>query len=77
MIISVDLQISNMEDLSEFRKKMILFDGNAQLVKGNYRCDAKSLMGILAIDLTSPTKMEFDDFYKKEVNELFGEFIVK
>lgn len=76
MISSVNLQINNVEDLSEFRKRMIVFSGNARLIKGNYNCDAKSLMGILAIDLTSPTRMEFDNFYQKEVNELFAEFIV-
>ena len=74
---SVNIQIVDMDDLIEFRQTISQFSGEAYLIKGTYKCDAKSLMGILAIDVSSPTKLEFDISDREEILALMNKYIVK
>lgn len=74
---SVNIQIVDIEDLVEFRQTISQFSGEAMLIKGTYKCDAKSLMGILAIDVSSPTKLEFDISDREEMLNLMHKYIVK
>lgn len=73
---SVSLQILDMDELTEFRNIINSFSEDMYLIKGNYKCDAKSLMGILAIDLSSPTILEFDNSLMNEVLTKLNKFII-
>lgn len=77
MVSSVQLKMNNVEDIVNFNKLMSKFSGEAKLVKGKYECDAKSLMGLLAIDTSSPTKLEFDIIDREEILNLLNNYIVK
>lgn len=74
---SVKILVNNIEDITEFTQAMSKFSGEAKLIKGKYVCDAKSLMGLLAIDTSTPTIVEFDIANREEILNILSKYIVK
>lgn len=75
MMDKIMIKVDNIDDILLFNKTMSQFNGEAKLVKGKYRCDAKSLMGLLAIDTSEPTIVEFDLNDRAELLNLVKPFI--
>jgi len=57
---SVYVTFTKVMDVKRFVEKISHFDGQFDLIDGMYIVDAKSLMGILAMDLTKPIQLRID-----------------
>ena len=57
---SVYVSFSKVMDVKRFIEKISPLDGNFDLIDGMYIVDAKSLMGILAMDLTKPIQLRIE-----------------
>ena len=53
----INIKLSDMISIREFVKEVVLLDYDVDLVQGRYIVDAKSIMGIFALDITSPIKV--------------------
>ena len=49
--------LTNIQSIREFVKKVITLDYDVDLIQGRYIVDAKSIMGIFALDIHSPIKV--------------------
>ncbi len=54
---AVKIRLSTINDVKEFVNAVTLCDYEVDLVSGKYVIDAKSIMGILSLDLTQPVNM--------------------
>jgi len=57
---SVYVSFSKVMDVKRFVEKISPLEGNFDLIDGMYIVDAKSLMGILAMDLTKPIQLRIE-----------------
>ena len=69
--------LRDIQSIREFVKEVIQLDYDVDLVQGKYIVDAKSIMGIFALDTLSPITLVAhtdcaDDFFEK-----IAEFIVE
>ena len=53
----VKIVLSNIQDIRDFVNQVILVDYDVDLVQGRYIVDAKSIMGIFALDTLSPIEV--------------------
>ena len=53
----INIKLNDMISIREFVKEVVLLDYDVDLVQGRYIVDAKSIMGIFALDITSPIKV--------------------
>ena len=65
-----EIVLSNIQDVREFVNLVVLLDYEVDLSQGRYLIDAKSIMGIFALDLLSPITVvahtEYaEDFFAK------------
>ncbi len=49
--------LRDIQSIREFVKLVIVLDYDVDLVQGKYIVDAKSIMGIFALDILSPIKL--------------------
>ena len=57
---TVYVSFSQVMDVKKFVETISPFDGQFDLIDGMYIVDAKSLMGILAMDLTKPIELRIE-----------------
>ncbi len=72
-----NIVLRDIASIREFVQQIILIDYEVDLVQGRYIIDAKSIMGIFALDTLSPIKLvahtdNSDDLFAK-----IDKFIVK
>ena len=53
----VNILLRDIQSIREFVKEVVALDYDVDLVQGRYIVDAKSIMGIFALDITSPIKV--------------------
>ena len=53
----INIKLNDMLSIREFVKEVVLLDYDVDLIQGRYIVDAKSIMGIFALDITSPIKV--------------------
>ncbi len=53
----INIILRDMQAIREFVKEVVLLDYDVDLVQGRYIVDAKSIMGIFALDINSPIKV--------------------
>ena len=65
------IKMSQIKDAMDLIQKATMVDGDVIITKGKYSIDAKSIMGIFSLDLTTGVTIEypndataFDDFIK-------------
>ncbi len=71
------ITLGNVRSVRDFVQQVILLDYEVDLVQGRYIVDAKSIMGIFALDTLSPIEVvahtdNADEFFKR-----IDRFIVK
>ena len=71
----VYVSFSKVMDVKRFIEQISPFDGHFDLIDGMYIVDAKSLMGILAMDLTKPIKLRIERDNRKTMKAIV-DFIV-
>jgi len=72
---SVYVSFSKVMDVKRFIEKISPLDGNFDLIDGMYIVDAKSLMGILAMDLTKPIQLRIEKNTRKALKAI-EDFVV-
>lgn len=65
-----EIVLSNIQDVREFVNLVVLLEYEVDLAQGRYLIDAKSIMGIFALDLLAPITVVAhtdyaDDFFDK------------
>ena len=60
MMRSVYVSLPTVEAVQKFVERISPLEGNFDLLSGGYVLDAKSLMGILSLDLTKPLKLSVE-----------------
>lgn len=65
-----NITLASVQDVRDFVKEVILLDYEVDLVQGRYIVDAKSIMGIFALDTLKPIEVQAhtecaDAFFKK------------
>ena len=53
----INIALHDMQSIRDFVKEVVLLDYDVDLVQGRYIVDAKSIMGIFALDIRSPIKV--------------------
>lgn len=71
-MISKSIKISNLEDINEFVAEANKVSGDITLKRGKFVIDAKSLLGVLAINIAEGVDVTFPIMAKE-----FAEFIRK
>lgn len=56
---SIDVKLNSIEDIDRLHKKIISMKCDIDALKGSYIVDAKSFMGLLTMDWSSPITLKF------------------
>ena len=72
---TVYVSFSKVMDVKRFVESISPFNGQFDLIDGMYIVDAKSLMGILAMDLTRPIELRIERDADKVIQAI-NEFVV-
>ena len=66
-----------MQSVREFVKEVVILDYDVDLVQGRYIVDAKSIMGIFALDINSPIKVVANTKDATPFFEAIEKYVVK
>lgn len=61
----MEVVLNSVDKVKTFAKTCSRYEGHVFLKSGRYIIDAKSIMGILSLDLTQPIKVIFEDESQK------------
>jgi len=67
---SVYVKFNNNDDISKFVNKICDYDCDFDLVKGRKMIDAKSYLGILCFDLSTPVRLDIYDETEKILQDI-------
>ena len=71
------IMLTNIQDVRDFVKEVILTDYEVDLIQGRYVIDAKSIMGIFSLDLLSPIKLVAHSDFADELFDKIEKYTVK
>ena len=74
---TVVIRLKEIKDVYDFVGIVTTYPGEIDIVSGRYRVNAKSVMGIFALDLTQPLNLEILGENADEVIAKLDPFIVK
>jgi phosphotransferase system HPr-like phosphotransfer protein len=64
---TVTVSLNSIEKIKSFVEDITKFDNDFDLVSGRYLIDAKSIMGIFALDLSKPLKLNIHSHNHGEI----------
>lgn len=64
------VKLNTISDIKNFIRKVVQCKGDVFALCGSYRVDAKSLMGLLSLDLEQPITLEISDTNSSVFEEL-------
>lgn len=70
------IALSGVEDVKKFVAIANNYKCNINLVSGQYKIDAKSIMSIFSLDLSKPVELQVEDC-PEQLKEDIKEFMVK
>lgn len=73
----MEIMLSSVQDVREFVNMVVLIEFEVDLAQGRYLIDAKSIMGIFALDLLSPITVIAHTEYADEFFAKLEKFAVK
>ena len=68
-MVTVKISLNSIDKVKSFVNDLTKFDSDFDLVSGRYVIDAKSIMGIFSLDLTSPITLEIHNKEKGECDD--------
>ena len=74
-MVKLTVNIVSMQDADKFNKLCSKFDCDMDLQSGKYYVDAKSIMGILSLDLSKPLVLNAGTDDEQKIKETFADFI--
>ena len=72
----VVIKLKEIKDVYDFVAAVTKYPGDIDIVSGRYRVNAKSVMGIFALDLTQPLDLEIFGDAPDEAVESLKNFII-
>ena len=73
---SFKISLDSVEKVKDFNNLINKFDGDFDLISGDYLIDAKSIMGIFSLDLTKPLVLQISNLDNiEEFENLLQKFI--
>ena len=72
----IQITLSSIQDIRKFVNEVTLLDYEVDLEQGRYIVDAKSIMGIFALDTLSPITLVAHSDSTEEFFENIKEFII-
>lgn len=73
---SLEITLNSVNKVKEFVNKINSFDGDFDLVSDRYVVDAKSIMGIFSLDISTPLRLDIrDDSEYEAVAEALKDFV--
>lgn len=75
---TVIVQLDSIEKIKIFNRTVCKFDCDFDLEQGRYYIDAKSMLGIMSLDLSSPLELHYSstEEEEEEILEAIKDFIV-
>ena len=73
---TVTIKLKEIKDVYDFVAAVTTYPGDIDIVSGRYRVNAKSVMGIFALDLTKPLDLEIFGDNPDEAVEDLKQFII-
>ena len=67
------IKINSITDVTTFVKNATATQGDVNIIKGKYCVDAKSIMGVFSLDLSTGATIEYPD-EAKEFDEYISKF---
>ncbi len=76
---TVKVQLDSIEKIKIFNRTVCRFDCDFDLEQGRYYIDAKSMLGIMSLDLSSPLLLHFSSSEEEEaeIMEAIKEYIAE
>lgn len=71
---SLCVYLNTIEKIKRFVDTMTGIEGETTLYSGKYVINAKSIMGIMSLDLSKPMKLEIED-WKDEYSLLIKDYV--
>ncbi len=72
---SLSIKLDSIDKVKEFVNTINVFDGDFDLVSDRYVIDAKSIMGIFSLDISSPLRLDVhNDASFERVSEALEKF---
>lgn len=74
---TVTVMLNDFNKVKKFNNEVVKFESDIDLVKGRYVIDAKSIMGIFTLDLSTSIDVDIHSESKEEIkrfNEVMKEF---
>ncbi len=72
----MNIELNSIEKVKEFVSDIRNIEGDLDLISGKYVIDAKSIMGIFSLDLTSPLELHYES-EKEEDLEILEKYEMK
>ena len=69
------IKLQSIEDVKDFNRIVVFYEGDVDLVSGRYVIDAKSIMGIFSLDLSKPINIQIHGDKPDELLEQLKAFI--
>ena len=73
----INVVLRDIQSIRDFVKEVVALDYDVDLVQGRYIVDAKSIMGIFALDINSPIKVVADTDDAPPFFEAIEKYVVK
>lgn len=64
----ITIKINSIEDIKKFQDEITKFETDIDITRGRYIIDAKSMLGILTIDLSKPIDVVLHSDDEVEIN---------
>ena len=73
---SVPINLNSVERVKNFCDKVKNFDFDLEIKSGKYVVDAKSILGILSLNLMNPLYLQYPHSNKNEVENILSDYII-
>lgn len=74
---TVKISLNSIDKVKSFVNTISQFDSDFDLISGRYVIDAKSIMGIFSLDLSSPIDLTIHDDNDTEILEALKPYIIE
>lgn len=73
---NVKISLKSLDEIKEFNKITCAFDSPVDLVMGNYKVNAKSLIGLFTVDTNAKVDLNIHSDNYKDYLSSIGKFLV-
>lgn len=74
------VNLNEVSKINTFINEASTFESNIDIIRGHYTCDAKSILALYSLDLSTPVKIQINAINEEEANrfeEVFSKYKVE